>query len=73
MPIRPDFENRVNDERVESKFNKMNQAHWDLSATQLRNSLRSEWTEAKQEGLVPQDYGCWDSVISRVRFERESK
>jgi hypothetical protein len=47
MPLRPDFEVRVNDSVVESGLGKHATTTWDLSEPKVLQSIQNAWNEAK--------------------------
>ena len=52
MPLRPDFDVRVNGDEVASKLDKKAHTNWDFSATEVTNAIRARWEDGLRSGEI---------------------
>ena len=54
MPLRPDFEIRVNEDEVQSKLDKQAAVSWDFGSTKILDAVRNRWKDAgASDGVAP--------------------
>lgn len=64
MPLRPDFEIYVNDEKVESKLEANAKTSWNFETEEIRKQIQSDWDDAVKDSENPE-------INGQIKFGKE--
>lgn len=70
MPLRPDFKVFLDDEEVQSKLGRNADLRWQLDEQHILSELASEWSDARDRGLVSGDTETGLTTIDATGAER---